>query len=439
MAAHRHSYRTPFEPLEKRSLMSATLFDQTNLVSDQFGIAQIQDKNLVGPNGLTFNPTSGAFWVANNGSGKATLYTGDLKNGSIAKAPLVVSIPQGEPTGAVANITNDFVVTAKNGQSGPAKFIFASENGNITGWNPAVPTPAPSISAQQAAHVNGASFTGLTMGASGGQNFIYAADNAGGKIDVFDGKFKLTTLSGSFKDSNIPQGFEPLNIKNLRGNLFVTYVQHDNGHSSRSVLDTPKGFVDEFDTSGHLIRRIASGGLLNEPMGLAIAPKAFGSFGGDLLVGNLADGRITAFDPTKNFASAGQLKNADGRTIAIDGLASLQFGNGVSAGDTSALYFTAGPGASNRSLFGSIRVARNITVTPFADGTNADLSVEGRGDTNQLSIIDDTVADTTTVITDGRTQVFDRLFSQINIQLHGKHSHMTLDLAGTTVISANEL
>ncbi|HEX3356693.1 MAG TPA: TIGR03118 family protein [Tepidisphaeraceae bacterium] len=418
--------------------MSATVFDQTNLVSDQFGVAQIQDKHLINPWGIALNPAAGAFWIADNDAGVATLYTGDVKNSSLAKAPLVVSIPNGEATGIVNNTTMDFVVKDKAGHSAPAVFIFASEDGNISGWNPTVPPPAPSTHAQPATHVNGAFFTGLGIASAGGKNFIYAADFAGGKIDVFDAQFHKTTLSGSFTDSHIPKGFSPHNIQNLGGNLFVTYAQHDPAHPDREVFGAGKGFVDEFDTSGHLIRRIASGGSLNAPWGLALAPKNFGSFGGDLLVGNLGDGHITAFDPTRNFNSEGQLKNASGHTIAIQDLWGLQFGNGLSSGDTNALYFTAGSGHYQHGLFGSIRIARDITTSTADDHGHADLFVKGTGDADQLSISEDVNAKTTTLVTDGRTQVFDHLFSQINIQLKGKHSHMTLDLPGTTTLSINE-
>lgn len=418
------------ERLETRSLMSATLFDQTNLVSDQAGVAQIQDKHLINPWGAALNPAAGAFWVSDNDAGVATLYTGDFNGGSLSKAPLVVNIPHGEATGVVNNTSKVFVVGAK-GQSAPAAFIFASEDGNISGWNPNVPLPAPSTNAQPAAHVEGAFFSGLAIGKSNGQTFLYAADFANGKIDVFNGLFHQRTLSGSFTDSHLPPGLHPYNIQNLDGHLFVTYAPQPG--------DQPgvKGAVDEFDTSGHLMRRIATGGGLNTPWGLTIAPKTFGSFGGDLLVGNLADGHINAFDPSHNFASEGQLKNAEGKTIAIDRLWSLNFGNGKSAGDTDALYFTAGPDHYQHGLFGSIRVARSISATPFADGSLGGLRVKSTGDADQLSVTADTVAGTTTVVTDGRTQVFDHLFSEIDVQMSGKHSHMTFDLPGTTNVEVN--
>jgi hypothetical protein len=206
------------------------------------------------------------------------------------------------------------------------------------------------------------------------------------------------------------------------------------------VFGAGKGVVDEFSTSGRFIRRIASGGSLNAPWGIAFAPNNFGSFSGDLLVGNLGDGHITAFDPTNNFSSDGQLKDANGKTIAIQDLWGLQFGNGISAGDSNALYFTAGTNHYKDGLFGSIRIARNIHVTSAPEpgsSTRADLFVNGTGDKNDVSISADVNAKTTTVITDGRTQVFDHLFSQVNILLSGKHSHLTLDLPGTTPVTVN--
>ena len=438
MSAHRSSHRTPFERLECRSLMSATQFDQTNLVSDQFGVAQIQDKHLINPQGIAFNPAAGAFWVANSGAGVATLYSGDLKNGTLAKQPLVVSIPNGTPNGVVNNTTGDFVVSDGKGHSGPAVFIFASAGGNITGWNPAVPPPAPSTHAQSATHVAGADFTGLAMGSSGGKNFIYATDFAGGKIDVFDAKFHKTTVSGSFSDSNLPAGFAPNNIQNLGGHLFVTYAPQPRAQSihDRSV-EPASGFVDEFSTSGHLMRRVASNGTLDDPFGLALAPGNFGSFSGDLLVGNLADGHISAFDPNKNFAFKGQLANTRGDRITIDGLRALQFGNGQSAGDSNALYFTADSNRGQDGLFGSIRVSRSISATPGVENGQADLSVVGVGDSDQLTINADSASNTTTVITDGRTQVFDHLFSDVFVELKGKHSHLSLDVTGNTAVLLN--
>jgi uncharacterized protein (TIGR03118 family) len=414
--------------------MSATLFDQTNLVSDQFGVAQIQDKHLINGWGIALNPKSGAFWVSSNDAGVAKLYTGDVKGSSLVKAPLVVSIPKGEATGVVNNTTSDFVVKDGKGHSGPAVFIFASEDGNITGWNPNVPPPAPSKTAQSAGHVEGAFFTGLGIGVAGGQNFLYGADFGRGKVVVLDKNFKVTKPPHSFTDPNLPAGYGPHNIENIGGHLYISYAKMDPAQAGHEIFGAGNGFVDEFSTSGRFIQRVASGGMLNAPWGMALAPKNFGSFSGDFLVGNLGDGHITAFDPRQNFKNVGQLKDAQGHTIAIDRLWGLQFGNGISSGDSNALYFAAGPNHYEDGLFGSIRVARKITVTPGIEGQ---LSINGTGDSDNVSVAEDTKAMTTTVITDGRTQVFDRVFSEIDILLSGKHSHLKLDVPGTTSVSSN--
>ena len=109
----------------------------TNLVSDGTIPATHTDANLVNAWGLTATGSS-PWWVANNGTGTSTLYNGDGV-AQFGPTPLVVGVPNA-PTGAVANPTNDFVVSS-GGASGKAVFIFATEDGTIRGWNPGVPPP----------------------------------------------------------------------------------------------------------------------------------------------------------------------------------------------------------------------------------------------------------------------------------------------------------
>src|SRR5262249_55834063 len=126
------------------SLMSATAFDQTNLVSDQFGVAQIQDKTLVNAWGISAAPAAGAFWVSSAGKNLSELYFGDANNSQIVQ-PFKVNIP-GSPTGQVFNVnqplmgtgnSTDFSVT-DGMKTGASAFIFATTNGKIVGWSPAV-------------------------------------------------------------------------------------------------------------------------------------------------------------------------------------------------------------------------------------------------------------------------------------------------------------
>src|SRR5262245_25750947 len=174
--------------LEERSLLSKTLFDVTNLISDQAGVAAMQDTDLVNPWGIAMAPT-GPFWIADNHTDRATIYFGDVNGSALVKSSLVVTIPGGSPTGQVFNGSGDFVVQADDGSSGPAVFLFASEAGLITGWNPNVPPPPPSTEAQIGATVADTVYKGLTIATNGSANLIYAANFSQHRIDVFDTNF----------------------------------------------------------------------------------------------------------------------------------------------------------------------------------------------------------------------------------------------------------
>src|SRR5262249_12995180 len=252
---------------------------------------------------------------------------------------------------------------------------------------------------------DGAIYTGLAIGNVGNAHYLYAADFHNGKVDVIDGQFHKTHLAGSFGDPNLPAGYAPFNVQNIGDKLYVTYAQQDAAKDGGSVAGYGKGFVDAFDMSGRLLRRVASGGALNAPWGVALAPAGFSTSGGDLLIGNFGDGHIEAFDPTHNFAFDGQLKGADGHAVTIPGLWALQFGNGVSSGDANTLFFTAGPGGGTHGLFGSLSALSTVAVSQF---TNADgslgLRVVTSGQSDTVSITEDEVADTTTVVSEGQTQ-----------------------------------
>ncbi len=320
---------------------------QTNLVSDLPGVAQLTDPDLVNAWGMSFSPTS-PVWVSDNGADVATLYRGATSAMPISKVGLTVAIPDGAPTGQVFNPSADFVVTTASG-GGPARFIFASENGAIDAWNPS----ASLTMAQSMVSEPGAVFKGLAISTSSG-NFLYAANFHDGRIDVFDGSFHLTALAGSFSDPGLPPGYAPFDVANLNGQLFVTYARQD-ADAHDDVAGQGHGFVDVFDLQGNLVRRLIQHGRLNSPWGLAIAPAGFGQFSGDLLVGNFGDGRINAYDPA-SAEFAGVLGSRPGKPIVIDGLWALLFGNGT-AGTTTTLLFSAGPNHEADGLFGSITFA----------------------------------------------------------------------------------
>ena len=332
---------------------AAQFYLQHNLVSDGAIPADITDGSLVNPWGLAASASS-PWWVANNQTGTSTLYNGNTG----AKQALEVTVP-GAPTGLVFHGgTTGFVVT--NGSaSGPAAFIFASEDGSISGWNPAVPPPPPSHVANIAVQPDPANvYKGLAIASTMGGDFLYATNFRAGTIDVYDDTWALHPMPGGFTDPDIPAGYAPFGIQNIGGVLYVTYALQDEDKMD-DVPGMGHGFVDAYTTGGTLIRRVASRGTLNSPWGLALAPEKFGKFEKDLLVGNFGDGRIHAYDleGSRRHGEAkfrGILHGADGPPLTIEGLWSLQFGNGAAAGSKKTLFFTAGPFDEMHGLFGTI-------------------------------------------------------------------------------------
>jgi uncharacterized protein (TIGR03118 family) len=322
-----------------------------NLVSDQAGVADHQDTNLVNSWGITASSTS-PWWVADNATDVSTLYDG---NGvaQFQPTPLVVSV-DGDPTGTVFNGSSGFTVSDGNGHSGPSVFMFATEGGTIRGWNPAVPPPPRSTQSFVVVDrtAEGAVFKGLAIAG----DRLYATDFHNGKVDVFDSTF--TPVPGAFVDPKIPSGYAPFGIQNVGGNIFVTYAKQDDKMHD-DVPGQGHGFVDEYSTAGTLIAHVAQHGGLDSPWGMAMAPSNFGEASGDLLVGNFGDGRINVFEPNNHggFQPSGQLRGNDGKKLAIDGLWGLGFGNGSGSGATNALYFAAGPDGESHGLFGRVEAA----------------------------------------------------------------------------------
>ncbi len=354
--------------LKAESAAASSVFIQHNLVSDVPGLADFTDPHLGDLWGISENP-SGPFWVSNHSKGTSTLY-----NGSGQILSLVVTVPGGKgglppskPTGQVFNNTTGFVLA--NGK--PASFIFATEDGTISAWNGGATATLMVDDSGQAAV-----YKGLAIGSNASGPLLYAPNFRSGSIDVFDGKFNPTSVSGGFVDANLPAGYAPFNIWNLGGKLYVAYAKQ-NDTKNFDVPGAGNGYVNVFDTDGKLLKRVASAGPLNSPWGLAIAPAVWPTFGGALLVGNFGDGTINAFDLNTG-ATLGTLQDSTGKPIAIPGLWALLFGNGKNGGDKNILYFGAGlfPGTT-RSLLGSIAPpaavlgvmnGASLTTGPLAPG-----------------------------------------------------------------------
>jgi uncharacterized protein (TIGR03118 family) len=353
----------------------------TPLVADIAGNAAVLDTVLQNAWGVAFTPGASPFWVNDNVTGCSTLYAG---NGTTV--PLQVAIPlpgnivpssachpvdpnhppaitPAAPTGIIWNPSAAFLVP---GTKLPALFIFATEDGTLSAWtgglNPADNAVLAVDNSASPTAADGAVYKGLVVGVNAKGVFLFATNFRAGTIDVFgpngpNGLFTAATTDGGFKDPGIPLGYAPFGIANIGGDLFVTYAKQ-NPQRHDDVAGPGHGFVDVFDTDGHLLRRLASRGPLDSPWGVARASYAFGRFSGDILVGNFGNGRINVFDEDGRFID--ELHAADGKPLVIDRLWTLTLGGGrASSSDT--LYFTSGPNDETHGLFG--------TITPAVDST----------------------------------------------------------------------
>jgi len=362
------------------SFANAQNYTQVNLVANTAGAAPVTDPNLVDPWGISRGAGS-PWWVADTTTGLSTLY-----NGAGAASKLVVTIPAskagktGTPTGTIYNgSATDFILSPGN----PAVFLFATLDGTISGWNSKVGLKtgqsAPSTNAVIAVKTtDGSGYTGLTSARINGKTYLYAANYNKGRVDVYNSTFKRVTLppvangdtfnpgtEEPFFDALLPAGFSPFNVQAVGNNIVVTYALNDFGSGAGM------GYVDIYSSAGELLNRLQHGAWMNSPWGVALAPNDFGTYSHDLLIGQFGGGAIDAFDlVTGNYR--GQVENAAGKPIVIDGLWALSAGNGASAGSydppamgaapAAEIYFTAGPNGGKDGLLGYLTpVATELT------------------------------------------------------------------------------
>lgn len=335
------------------SMRQPQAYDNHLLVSNGAAAADFTDPNLVNGWGVAFNP-NGFVWVSAADSGKSVLY-----NGAGQPQALVVTVPgptgePGHPTGIVFSGGTDFVVS--NGSTvGPARFIFATEDGTIAGWAPNVNVNNAFTAVNNSAL--GASYKGLALSGNGASHLLYATDFHNGRIDVFDGNFKPVQVPGGFVDPRLPRGFAPFGIQAINGDLYVTYGLQD-PTASEEVKGQGLGIVNVFDPEGYLVRRLVTRGALNAPWGLALAPASFGQFGGALLVGNFGDGYINAYGP-RSGRFLGALRGSDRKRLHVDGLWGMQFGNGILQQPANALFYAAGPADESGGAYGVITAVKS--------------------------------------------------------------------------------
>jgi uncharacterized protein (TIGR03118 family) len=320
-------------------------YQETNLVSDIPGVAQVTDTNLTNAWGMSFSPTS-PFWISDNGTGLATLYTvTNDSSGSVVvtRQGLVVMIPgDGTPTGQFNDGSGSF-----HGDI----FIFVSEDGTISGWRPALTNMAETLVPGDTNNV----YKGVTMTTTADGPLLLAANFRQGTVDAYDTNLALVA---QFSDSNAPDGYAPFNVQSLGGIIFVTFAKQDE-FKHDDVGGPGNGLIDVLDPNNGEFHRFATGtdaggklDAINSPWGLTVSPRGFGPHGDELLVGNFGSGTIMAFNERGKFL--GLLQSTDKNPVMIDGLWALKFGNGAKAGDAGTLFFTAGPDGEHHGLFGSL-------------------------------------------------------------------------------------
>jgi uncharacterized protein (TIGR03118 family) len=357
---------------------SGNAYLQHNLVADQPGIADYTDPNMVNPWGL-YTTASSPFWVNDAGTGLATIYSSS--GAPSATKPSIAPSAKGTTpvpvTGGVANATGGFMIQGK-----VPNFLFVTTQGTISGYVSSISTAITQLMVDNSS--KGAVYYGMAISATttSATPMIYAANFFSGGVDVFDTNYNPVVLPGTpFVDPAVPAGYAPFNIWNLGGQLYVMWAKQSPTKTS-FVAGAGLGAVSIFNLTGGLVQHIATGGPLNAPWGVAIAPATFGAFANDLLVGNFGDGTINAFNPTTG-AALGPMMDQNGNVISISGLWGLLFGNGGSGGDVNALYFTAGTDNELHGLLGSLQATPSLTsVSNAASGaaaiaSNAYISIFG--------------------------------------------------------------
>jgi len=318
---------------------------KTKLVGDEAGGANT-DPNLVNAWGIAFAPT-GAIWVAANHTGKATVYSA-----AGVPAALVVSIP------VPAGVTDDPAPTGQvfNGTAADFmgdKFILSTENGTVVGWQTGT-TAAIRVDRSAA----GANYKGLDILDAGVDGrVILGANFSLGTVSVWNKAYAPITLDGgAFVDPSLPAGYAPFNVMVSGTNVYVAYAMQD-AEKHDDVSGPGIGAISVFDNTGKFVRRLVTGGDLNSPWAMAIAPADFPqAASGDLIVGNFGDGAIHAYDPTTGEKRA-NIVDATGAPLQIPFLWALTFGKDAPNESHLSLFYTAGPAGETHGALGRLDLA----------------------------------------------------------------------------------
>lgn len=321
-------------------------YTRTDLTADTAGLPNM-DPNLVNAWGMS-RGTGSPWWISDNGTGLTTLYDA---NGVPQSLIVTVAHPDGStsaPTGTVFNAFNGAFEVAPTFRS---IFLFATEDGTISGWNPNVNLNSTIIEVNHSK--DGANYKGLAIGMTAGGPRLYVTNFASGAVEVYDSKFRRINSNRGFMDEKLPPNYAPFGIQNVGGNIVVTYAKRLPGEEDE--LHGPGlGYVNVYDLSGKLLLRLQHNSTMNAPWGIAQAPGDFGAFSHRLIIANFGDGFLHAYNAVSG-KHEGQLLDANGAPIWIDGLWAISFGgNSTNNGMLNELYFTAGPNEENNGLLGKL-------------------------------------------------------------------------------------
>lgn len=326
----------------------AQQYTRTDLTADASTTSTMPvtaDPNLVNAWGLS-RASGSPWWVSDNGTGLTTLYDGaGVPQALVVKIPTPDGTGTATPTGTVFNYTTGFQVGGK-----PSVFLFVTEDGTISGWNPTVNLTSAVIALNRAGK---AIYKGCAIAQTKHGARLYVTDFKSRRVRVFDSSFhRVESDDWAFRDPGVPKSYAPFNVQNVGGNLVVTFAKVESG-STDEEHGAGVGFVSIFDTRGRLVQRLQHGWWLNAPWGVTASPSDFGAFSHRFLIGNFGDGRINAFN-TITGKFEGQLLDSTNQPLSVDGLWALSFGNNGKAGSSIEMYFTAGPNDESNGLLGKI-------------------------------------------------------------------------------------
>lgn len=350
------------------SAQTGGAYKVTNLVSDGSVAAAVTDTNFINPWAIS---ASGTWWISTAGTGYDYVIsstTGAISFKVIVPAAATPNTANGFPSGAVTTGGTAGMILP-NGTK--ASFIFSTLDGTISGWNSKLGTANALSQVVINNSSTGASYTGLAIINTATASYILAPNFASGKIEIYDSTFKSTTLTGSFTDPGLPSGYSPFSVHVLNNQVYVAYAVRSATAPFHTVDALGNGLVDVFDISGNFVARVATGGNLNSPWGVAFAPANFGIFGGSLLIGNFANGMINAYAPTAPYAYRGQLTDGTGKPLTYASLWELLAGatavgntTAVSGGDPNSVFFSAGLAGESHGLFAQISNDTTTAGTP---------------------------------------------------------------------------